>query len=631
MEKDTTEVSYGIGSTGAEFYRNGLADANYLNSSDRELICKYNSTYKDIPFITIGKMLAEAFEKNADKCALSDDSKSMTYKELDRASGEIGEKLLELGAKRGDIVGVKAEKSISSIVSAIGIMRNGYVYLPIHEKYPEEKKQHIFQNCNCRFFVEDGSITALDTFRADISNKLVLDNEAESLAYIIYTSGSTGLPKGVAISGGAVCNTILDINERFGVKSSDKLIGLSALTFDLSVYDMLGAFQAGAELSIIKDQRDIRNILRTLRNGGITLWNSVPAIMEMTLMAADEGEVFESMRNILLSGDTIPVTLPEKIRQFFPNAEIYSLGGATEGSVWSIYYPIKDFTSDGVRVPYGIPLANQTMTVRDDTLNICPVGTEGEICIGGRGVAMCYFNDPERTAASFVQADEGKIYRTGDRGVMNDKGYMDFLGRLDRQVKLNGYRIETGEVESAVLQSNEVTAASAFVYTDDVSGSKLLAVCYTSENEIAEEKFREELKGRLVEYMMPHILMRIDKIPLTSNGKVDISEMCRMIALSADTDDEAEFDGFEADIAEIWKEILNVGKVSRKSNFFSSGGDSLKAMRMIEALERKGIISDNVSVTDIFSVTDFGSLAERLKKAYEEKQQEDENMEEGEL
>ena len=198
-------------------------------------------------------------------------------------------------------------------------------------------------------------------------------------------------------------------------------------------------------------------------------------------------------------------------------------------------------------------------------------------------------------------------------------------------MKLNGYRIETGEVESAVLQSNEVTAASAFVYTDDVSGSKLLAVCYTSENEIAEEKFREELKGRLVEYMMPHILMRIDKIPLTSNGKVDISEMCRMIALSADTDDEAEFDGFEADIAEIWKEILNVGKVSRKSNFFSSGGDSLKAMRMIEALERKGIISDNVSVTDIFSVTDFGSLAERLKKAYDEKQQEDENMEEGEL
>ena len=156
-------------------------------------------------------------------------------------------------------------------------------------------------------------------------------------------------------------------------------------------------------------------------------------------------------------------------------------------------------------------------------------------------------------------------------------------------------------------------------------------MCYTSETEIVEEKLREELKNRLVDYMMPHILMRIDHIPLTSNGKVNIDEMCRIIAASMNIDDETDFDEFEVKIAKIWKAILGVNSISRKSNFFSCGGDSLKAMRMIEDLEKEDIISDNISVTDIFSVTDFGSLAERLRKAYEEKQKEEEDMEEGEL
>lgn len=633
MEKDKFTGSRNTDEIGTAFYSSGLADTNrlsHLSSRDKEIICKYNSTDKPIPKTTIKEMLAESFEKYANQCALSDGSNSMTYHELDKISMEIGEKLLKLGATRGDIIGVHAEKSISTIAAAIGIMRNGYVYLPIHANYPEEKKQHIFKNCNCRFFMKDNQITILDTFHPDVKNELVLPDEAESLAYIIYTSGSTGLPKGVAISGESVCNTVLDINQRFGVNNSDCFIGLSALTFDLSIYDILGAFQSGAELLVVKDQRDIRSILNILRSGKITLWNSVPAIMEMTLMAAEEGEVFENMRNILLSGDHIPVTLPEKIKRFFPNSEIYSLGGATEGSIWSIYYPMKDISPDSVRVPYGIPLANQTMTVRDNELNICPIGTEGEICIGGKGVAMGYFNDSEKTAAAFVQADEGLIYRTGDRGVMTDE-YIDFLGRIDRQVKLNGYRIETGEVESAALRSKNITAASAFVYTDHVSDGKLLALCYTSETEIVEEKLREELKNRLVDYMMPHILMRIDHIPLTSNGKVNIDEMCRIIASSVDTDDETDFDEFEVKIAKIWKAILGVNSISRKSNFFSCGGDSLKAMRMIEALEKEDIISDNISVTDIFSVTDFGSLAERLRKAYEEKQKEEEDMEEGEL
>ena len=247
MERDKFTGSRNTDGIGTAFYSSGLADANHLShlsSRDKEIICKYNSTDKPIPKTTIKEMLAESFEKYANQCALSDGSNSMTYHELDKISMEIGEKLLKLGATRGDIVGVHAEKSISTIAAAIGIMRNGYVYLPIHANYPEEKKQHIFKNCNCRFFMKDNQITILDTFHPDVKNELVLPDEAESLAYIIYTSGSTGLPKGVAISGESVCNTVLDINQRFGVNNSDCFIGLSALTFDLSIYDILGAFQS---------------------------------------------------------------------------------------------------------------------------------------------------------------------------------------------------------------------------------------------------------------------------------------------------------------------------------------------------------------------------------------------------
>ena len=616
--------------TGSAFYSSSSAVAEHLEQADRELIIRYNSTYSDIPFMTVREMLENSFEKYHDKTAVSEDNSAVTYAQLKSKSEAVAAKLEEMGAAEGDIIAVKAEKNIDTIAAAVGIMMKGYVYLPIHPSYPEEKKRHILESCGCSFFCEGTEIKNTGV-TGHSHDKQLPQIPSQRMAYIIYTSGSTGLPKGVAISGQSVCNTVLDINQRFNVNENDRIIGLSALTFDLSIYDILGSLQCGGELSLVKDQRDIRSILEKLRNNNITLWNSVPAIMEMTLMAADSSEKFESMRNILLSGDNIPVTLPQKIKQFFPNADIYSLGGATEGSVWSIYYPIKDITSHELRVPYGIPLANQTMTVRDENMQICPVGTEGEICIGGRGVAMCYYNDPEKTAASFVQADEGIIYRTGDRGVMNEKGYMDFLGRMDSQVKLNGYRIETGEVESAALKNTDIDAASAFIYSNEVSGSKLLALCYTSKKDLDEDNIRNGLKEHLVDYMMPHIITKVDEIPLTSNGKVDNKALCGMLDQMSETEEEEQLDEFEAKIAEIWKDILGVKKVGRKSNFFSSGGDSLKAMRMIEALEKEGMIDHNISVADIFSVSDLGSLVNRLKAAAIEKQQQEENMEEGEL
>lgn len=595
-----------------------------------DIISEYNKTFRDIPSVTVWNMIRHSFEKYGSSTAVSDGDRSITYSELDRISQDFSQKLKEAGAQRGNIVAVKSVKNIDTIAAVTGIFRAGCVYLPVHADYPEEKKKHILRNCNCRFAADGLNISRIEGYDPEKSDFYKYDNEEDSLAYIIYTSGSTGMPKGVAISNRSVCNTVIDINQRFGISHEERLMGLSALTFDLSVYDILGAFQSGSELALIRDQRDIGDILRTLGNRKITVWNSVPAIMEMTLTANDDKAEFESVRNILLSGDYIPVTLHEKIKKIFPNASVYSLGGATEGSIWSIYYPLEDIPEGSVRVPYGYPLANQTMTVRDENMNICPSGTEGEICIGGKGVALGYVGDPEKTEKSFVYTEEGRIYRTGDFGVMNPAGYMEFLGRKDRQIKINGYRIEMGETESALMKNENIRSAAVFVYCDSSTGNRVLAACCITDGSVNEEDIRNDLKKHLLDYMIPRLIIIADKIPLTSNGKTDVEELNRIVSEKyCECGEDEDFDEYEAETAEIWKEVLGLKAVSRKTDFFASGGDSLKAVRMFEIFRNKGMVKDSIAVSDIFEASDFGKLTQMMRSAYESA--ENYEMEEGEL
>ena len=289
-------------------------------------------------------------------------------------------------------------------------------------------------------------------------------SEPESIAYVIYTSGSTGTPKGVVITHDAVCNTITDINVRFSINSDDKIIGISSFSFDLSVFDIFGALSSGAQLKLAPSAYDMHLIKDIMTKEGVTIWNTVPSIMELLINNLDEGQKYNSLRTVLLSGDWIPLNLLQKIKNTFPNAQVISLGGATEGAIWSIYYPVEEVEKDWNSVPYGYPLDNQTIWIMDDDDNICPPGVRGEICIGGRGVAHGYLNDEERTKKQFFNHEKlGRIYRTGDLGLLSPKGYVIFLGRKDFQVKLYGYRIELGEIESCLCRCENVSEAVATV------------------------------------------------------------------------------------------------------------------------------------------------------------------------
>lgn len=278
-------------------------------------------------------------------------------------------------------------------------------------------------------------------------------------AYVIHTSGSTGKPKGVIISHEAVCNTLYDINRRFGVGEEDRILNVSSFGFDLSVYDIFGSILAGACLILAREPRDIHELRELVLKEKITLWNSVPAILDL-VMDSLRAKGSYALRTVMLSGDWIPLSLPAKVRRTFPEARLFSLGGATEAAIWSICYEVREVDREWASVPYGYPLANQSCYVLNQELELCPEEVVGEIYIGGKGVAGGYINNPELTARSFLQHETwGRIYKTGDLGIFRKRGYIDILGRIDQQVKINGYRVEKGEIEKVLEESPLVKTA----------------------------------------------------------------------------------------------------------------------------------------------------------------------------
>ncbi|WP_407230626.1 colibactin hybrid non-ribosomal peptide synthetase/type I polyketide synthase ClbK [Escherichia coli] len=405
--------------------------------------------------------------------ALISPIRELTYRQLSTAADHVARALLALGVQHGDRVAVVMEKGWQQIAAVHGILRLGAVYLPVDPVLPPQRRQLLLTVGEVRVQVTQPGLTQLEpSLPVLIIDDGMLDTPAAplpevagdvtDLAYIIFTSGSTGTPKGVMIDHRAAMNTLEDINERFGLNAQDRVFGLSSLSFDLSVYDAFAPFMVGAALVLPEAgrEKDPRHWQTVMAYGHVSVWNAVPALMQM-LCEYHSGDrmSYPTLRLALLSGDWIPLTLPEQMRERLNETmDIISLGGATECAIWSVYYPIGEVESTWTSIPYGRGLRNQPVYVLNAQLEECPVGVEGEICIGGMGLAQGYLNDAEKTAASFVwrEASGERIYRTGDRGRYFADGQVAFLGRNDTQVKVNGYRIELGEIERCIARHPDV-------------------------------------------------------------------------------------------------------------------------------------------------------------------------------
>lgn len=953
-----------------------------LSISEMAMIEEFNDKYQVMPDKSLIGLFENSCKEVPNNIAIIDVEKHITYAQLNSDANRIANYLSDNGVGVGSRVAIVGHRDHKTIAALLGILKTGAAYVPMDQTYPIERRNYIIKNSECKLVLDAVSDWKdwekyPNTYHSPAIN-------TETLAYIIYTSGSTGYPKGVMISNKAAVNTILDINQKFDVTSRDRIAGISSLCFDLSVYDIFGTFGAGATLVIIKDQRNVQNIIETMNKYNITVWNSVPAIMDMTIqymknisnsrnyiwansnvsskevtdrkffwsplavwkkddnesviinderfdgdfyselfpefyfflqdgktkneirehfktipnnefekiferMIAEEviidsiipaeklfatqdrlyqhtygqdliykkeaydnfkkqqmcrhlefkgkqialndniyfpeeiscresvrkfdaeklvpfdafsaaisvfkqrventkykynyssagglypidifvyvktnrvekveaglyyynpidnnltvvkdgesitadahyftnKEIFNNsafsiffiynasvsmpryggagyeyafidtgimvelfthiceylnlgmcsigdmnfdkikslfnmsnsqiwihtvecgvkmdraevnllpykeksnlinqhfkslnkdLRLVLLSGDWIPTELPDKIKQYAPNSKVISLGGATEGSIWSIFYPIDKVESHWTSIPYGYPLANQKIYIMNSKQDILPVNVKGEICIGGVGVAMGYCNDEDKTKEAFVKHQKyGKLYKTGDYGILRESGYIEFCGRKDFQIKLNGYRIELEEVEKAIRSYADVI--ECLVNVQENEGVDYLVAYIVSDKNIDKNKLKEKLGEMLPEYMIPRYYMQIEKVNLSRNGKLDRKALpAYVFSKSVKHEKVYPCTKIEKEVCNLIGKVLDMDDVSMADDFFEIGGDSLKATEVVATIETMYSVNIGFEIFANSKISDIANVVtEKLKRNNEQK------------
>lgn len=552
-----------------------------------------NNTVARRKLCRIEESVFGSYKNNPEKIALVDKDRSFSYQEMIQYALAIRIELEKKKCEVGDYVGIMLNKSAFQVIAAIGILCAGAAFVPIPIDLPSERKRRIICDSNIRLIVSD------DTLPDDIElknvvyiNRLTKENinkeptkllESTQSAYVIYTSGSTGEPKGVEISHASAMNTIFDINERLSITNQDVFIAISKMNFDLSIYDMFGCLAAGGTLIIPEDDTaNPEKWAELIRNYHVTIWNSVPALMQI-LLANEEivkSDRISSLRNILLSGDWIPVDLPNKIYELLPNTRIVSLGGATEASIWSVYHECKLSEQYKKSVPYGKPLSNQTLYILDENFADCPVGVKGDLFIGGKGLAKGYVNSPDLTSQKFITRNGERLYRTGDKACYLFGGEIEFLGREDMQVKINGYRIELGEIEAVLCNYEPVYQA---VVTLTKQKSLAAAVVFHNEEKTSVDNILNYLKKYLPEYMIPQKIIFWDNFPLTPNGKIDrkrIEDSYGIEEKKVNDEETIVVDRLANELLLMWRETLHNSEIQVEDNLYDYGADSLIMAQM---------------------------------------------------
>ncbi|EMH4161711.1 amino acid adenylation domain-containing protein [Pluralibacter gergoviae] len=447
-----------------------------------------NHTQTLLPQALLHEGIFRMAQQQPEALAVTDSRYRLRYRELADAARRAAGELIARGVQPGDNVVISMSKGVGQVVAALAVLLSGAVYVPVSLDQPAARREKICTDAGARLVLicqHDASvwpaeIPTLDWQQAIKSPPLasVVPRDPAQPAYIIYTSGSTGTPKGVVVSHRSALNTCLDINSRYQVNAADRMLALSALHFDLSVYDIFGLLNAGGALVIVAEaqRRDPQAWSELIRQHRITLWNSVPALFDMLLTWCEgfSSPAPEMLRAVMLSGDWIGPDLPGRYRVFRPDGQFVAMGGATEAAIWSNVCEVKEVAPHWRSIPYGLPLSNQRYRVVDELGQDCPDWVAGELWIGGAGVAEGYFNDPDRTRMQFVTDAGERWYRTGDLGCYWPDGTLEFLGRRDKQVKIGGYRIELGEIEHALGQLSGVKQALVMAPGDK---EKTLVAC----------------------------------------------------------------------------------------------------------------------------------------------------------
>lgn len=442
----------------------------------------YNDTAAAAEPRLLHRLVLDRADADPDAPAVFHRSAAVSFADLRRRAVAVAAALRATGVEPGDRVGILMEKGPEQVVAVLAVLLAGAAYVPIEVTQPRARKERIIDRAGIDVVLTQSWLPDADELPAtakvvradavpdaDTTPDLPAGVDPSAPAYVVYTSGSTGEPKGVVISHRAAANTIDDINQRFGIGPGDRVLGVASLAFDLSVWDIFGVLAAGGAVVLPEQDRaaDPSRWAELVDQHAVTVWNSVPGQLQMLLdyFGTTPARAAESLRLVLLSGDWIPLDLPDRVRLAHPEVAVVGLGGATEASIWSIHHPVRTIDPAWRSIPYGIPLRNQTVRVMDSALQDCPELVTGEIYLGGLGVAEGYLGDDQLTAERFLRHPRTgeRLYRTGDLGRFHPDGRLEFLGREDTQVKIRGHRVELGEIESALRRHPAVADAAVLV------------------------------------------------------------------------------------------------------------------------------------------------------------------------
>jgi amino acid adenylation domain-containing protein len=553
------------------------------------------------------------------------------YRTLDAWADRIARRLRAGGTGPDSVVGVCVSRSPELVAALLGVLKAGAAYLPLDPDYPAARLALMLSDSLARGVITD------DTFRgrfaglpvpvlplSDLLGGRPADPPADGpvecpaspddLAYVIYTSGSTGTPKGIGLRHRGAVNNFHDFNTRFGIGPGDTLLSVSSPSFDMAVFDTVGYLGAGGALVLPEPfaTRDPARWADLLVEHQVTVWHSAPALLDLVLERLEETEQsLPALRLALLGGDWIPLGMPGRLRALAPGVRFIALGGATEASMDSTLFEVREPDPRWTSVPYGRPMANQRAYILDAHLQPVPAGVPGELYLAGVGLARGYLGRPDLSADRFITHtfEDGlsdRIYRTGDRARYGHDGVIELLGRVDFQVKIRGLRIEPGEVE-AVLREHE-DLAEVVVVARGARGQSTLAAFYvaTGDGRPDEAALRSWAGERLPHHMVPSVFVALPALPTTPNGKVDRRSLSEHRVAPVEVSPGPR-SALEEKITQVWKRTLDVGDFGVDENFFDLGGDSFAAIRSVVAIDRR------VPVIDLFKNPTVRSLAAHIE------------------
>ena len=583
------------------------------------MLFKFNDTVTAYPKDkTIIDLFEEQVDRTPENIAIVINDKQLTYRELNERSNQFAYYLQSKGVKNETLVPICVERSVDMIVGILGILKTGAAYVPIDPDYPAERILYTIGDLAVDIIISsEKSISRLP----DVAGRTIISLDDDSfvlstypvenlskhidtgqLAYVIYTSGSTGKPKGVMIQHSNVYSFISWCQEEFESSNFEIVYASTSICFDLSVFELFYPLSIGKPVRVLENGLHIG---KYLAKDNFVMINSVPSVIQNLLR---DGTDFNNISVINIAGEPVPAQVHQNIDT--DKIELRNLYGPTEDTTYSTVSRLKN----SVPVTIGKPISNTSIYILNKEKELVPVGIYGEICISGAGLAKGYLNGTELTAEKFVMnpfRSESRMYRTGDWGRWLPGGNIEYLGRMDDQVKVRGYRIELGEIENVLQQSKLVTNAVVLA-KQDKEGNKRLVVYVVPKGVFQKEMILAYLKAKLPEYMVPGLWVELEDLPSTPNGKID-----RKALPDPDTSEFVKNDYvaprtvLEEKLVDMWKNLLKVDRIGIYDNFFELGGHSLLAMRMVGCIERSLLISIPIKV--LFQFTCINDLSKYLE------------------